>query len=239
MSFDPLSPPPDEGEGWLVSYADLMTLIACFFILMVSFANFEDPGFQMKAEILAQGFNKDKYLTSELKLQHLESEIAKHPELKNKAKISIKDGELIQIFSGSIIFDEGKYKLDKTIIKTVDSLIDIIKTDNTDYRILVEGYADDLPENNPLGDSWTLSSARASSIAHRFEYFGFPRDKITAIGKGESNKLAESTDQNGVRNEQNARLNRRAIIKVLEPVYKKKIKLGLGVYFEDAVQDNK
>ena len=40
MAFDPLASPPDEGEGWLVSYADLMTLIACFFILMVSFADF-------------------------------------------------------------------------------------------------------------------------------------------------------------------------------------------------------
>ncbi len=25
----------DEAEGWLISYADLMTLIACFFILMM------------------------------------------------------------------------------------------------------------------------------------------------------------------------------------------------------------
>ncbi len=34
---------------WLTSYADLMTLIACFFILMVAFANFEDPVFQKRA----------------------------------------------------------------------------------------------------------------------------------------------------------------------------------------------
>ena len=38
----------DEGT-WLTSYADLMTLVACFFILMVAFANFEDPVFQKRA----------------------------------------------------------------------------------------------------------------------------------------------------------------------------------------------
>jgi chemotaxis protein MotB len=238
MGFNPLSPPPDDGEGWLVSYADLMTLIACFFILMVSFANFEDPGFQIKAEQLAQSFNKEKYLNSEDKLKYLESELAKHPELKTtRTKVSVKDGELVQIFSGSIIFNEGQYELDATITKTVDSLIDIIKTENTDYRILVEGYADDLPEKNPFKDEWTLSSARASAIARRFEYFGFPKDKIAAVGKADSAKLAESYDKNGLRIEQNAKMNRRAIIKVLEPISKKKIKLGLGVYFEDSVEN--
>ena len=38
--------PPDEEELWLVSYADMMTLVACFFILMMAFANYEPAGFQ-------------------------------------------------------------------------------------------------------------------------------------------------------------------------------------------------
>jgi hypothetical protein len=32
-------------------------------------------------------------------------------------------------------------------------------------------------------------------------------------------------------------MNRRVIVKILEPVYKKKIKLGLGVYFKDAEEN--
>ena len=45
---DDQAKPADEGT-WLTSYADLMTLVACFFILMVAFANFEDPVFQKRA----------------------------------------------------------------------------------------------------------------------------------------------------------------------------------------------
>ena len=42
---------PKEADAgtWLTSYADLMTLVACFFILMVAFANFEEPVFQKRA----------------------------------------------------------------------------------------------------------------------------------------------------------------------------------------------
>lgn len=238
MSFDPLSPPPDEGEGWLVSYADLMTLIACFFILMVSFADFsKKEEFYLKTREIAKHFNKEKFLNSESRLKYLEQEFAKHPELKTKSKISLKDSELIVIFSGSILFDEGQYLIPPESMKTLDSLIDIIKTENSEYRILVEGYADDMISKNPFKNTWTLSSARASSVAERFEYFGFIKENITAIGKGDTFKLVESTDKFGNRIEANARINRRVIVKILEPVYKKKIKMGLGVYFEDAEEN--
>lgn len=43
----------DEGEAWLTSYADMITLIACFFILMTAFANFDPIEFQEKGEQLS------------------------------------------------------------------------------------------------------------------------------------------------------------------------------------------
>ena len=236
MSFDPLTPPPDEGELWLVSYADLMTLIACFFILMVSFANFEDPGFPAKTREIAKHFNPDKFEVSEKRLKYLEQEIAKHPELKTKTKISLKDSELVVVFSASLLFDEGSYNLNQASLGTLDSLIDIVKTDNSEYRILIEGFADDLPSKNPFKNNWILSSARAASIAERFEYFGFIKENIVAIGHADNKKLLPSTDKLKQRIDANTMMNRRAIIQIMEPIAKKKIKLGLGVYFEDATE---
>lgn len=238
MAFDPLATPPDEGEGWLVSYADLMTLIACFFILMVSFADFsKKEEFAAKTKEVAKHFNKDKFLNSDKRLKYIESELSRHPELKNKTKISLKDSELIVIFSGSILFEEGQYSIPPESLKTLDSLIDIIKTDNSEYRILIEGYSDDLMSKNPFKNNWLLSSARASSVAERFEYFGFIKENITPIGKGDTFKLVESTDNLGNRIDANTKMNRRVIVKILEPVYKKKIKMGLGIYFKDAEEN--
>jgi len=33
-------------------------------------------------------------------------------------------------------------------------------------------------------------------------------------------------------------INRRAVIMLLEPIEKKKVKLGLGIYFEDSTDNN-
>lgn len=230
---------PDEAEGWLVSYADMMTLICCFFILMMAFANYDPPGFQQKAEELSKNFRKDKNKSSAMKLKFLEEEVAVHPELKTKLKISTKHDELILVFSGSAIYENGEYELDRPTKLTIDSLIDIIKATNPQYRILVEGHADDNAEDSKIKSNWQISALRAASIIERFSYFGFPHKNLAAIAKGNTEKLLPSIDKNGERIEKNAAINRRAIIKILEPTSKKKIKLGLGVYFQDSVEDSK
>lgn len=230
---------PDEPEMWLVSYADMMTLIACFFILMMAFANYEPVGFQKKSKEIAKHFRKDKYKSAEVKMKYIEEEVAIHPELKNKAKVSIKDGELQLVFSGSALFENNSYQLDESTIKTVDALIDIIKTTNSQYRILVEGHADDRSTGETQYSSWALSGLRAASIIDRFAYYGFQPQNLRAVGLGDTQKLVPSIDDKGQFNEKNARINRRAIIKVLEPIAKKQVKMGLGVYFEDSVDNPK
>jgi flagellar motor protein MotB len=77
----------DEEEGaWLVSYADFMTCLACFFILMVAFANYDPVAFQQKTEEVAKSVSKDKYKSSKTKLDFLNEEIAKHPVLNEMYK---------------------------------------------------------------------------------------------------------------------------------------------------------
>jgi chemotaxis protein MotB len=169
------------------------------------------------------------------KAKFMEEEIAKHPTLPKKTKISIKDGVLKVVFSGSAVFDNGQYKLTGDTLKTVDNLIDILKTTNPHYRILIEGHADDNLDKVPgLNSQWQISALRATAIIERFEFFGFPTQHLTAIAKSDSQPLVKSINAQGNRVEKLAKMNRRAIIKVLEPTEKKKVKLGLGVYFEEA-----
>lgn len=229
----------ESGDGWLVGYADMMTLIACFFILMMAFANYEPVGFQTKAEQLSKSFRKDKYKSSQVKAKFIEEEIAKHPTLPKKTKLSIKDSILKIVFTGSAVFQNGEYKLSGDTLKTVDTLIDILKTTNPHYRILIEGHADDIfDEKSDIDSNWQISALRATSIIQRFEFYGFPSHHLTAIAKGDSTPIIKSTNAKGETVEKLAKINRRAVIKVLEPTEKKKVKLGLGVYFEESTSDS-
>jgi chemotaxis protein MotB len=230
------SPPPDEPEGWLTSYADLMSLLSCFFMLMMAFANYDPPGVQRKARIIAETFNNNGGLTEE-DLEKLSQEIAHHPDFENRTKITLKDGELRIVFSGSAVFPEGSYLLDSSTISMVDTLIEMIKARGPEYRILIEGHADK-SESLIAGNMnhWSLSAARAANVAARFEYFGFKSEYMAAVAKGDREPVSEykaSEKKDAVSKNEIAKLNRRAVIRVLEPVGKKGSRVRVGALFRD------
>lgn len=224
----------DEGESWLLSYADMMTLIACFFILMMAFANYDPVGFQQKSETIASHFSKVK--VSETKLKELESEIVRHPELQEMTKITVHDSSLTVTLSGTILFPHNESDLTPEIAAQLDTLIDIIKTFDSEYRIVIEGHSDNLPIKRglPYKDHWSLAALRASSVAERFQYFGFIPQNIKVVSLGESQPLKPNQDENGKPINENLSLNRRVVIKIIEPKTKSEgMKLGLGHYFND------
>ena len=229
----------DEGEDWLISYADMMTLIACFFILMTSFANYDPVGFTEKAAELAKSFRRDKFQSLETDLKVTKEEISKNPEIQKLTKLSIKDSELMVTFSGSSLFKNQATTLDKKTISAIDSMADIIKTTIPQGRILIEGHADDYLNGKTPADNWDISFKRAVNVLKRFELAGFKKENLVAIAKADTAKLFESLDRKKKNLLPNVRYNRRVIIRVLEPREKKKLKLGLGVYFKDATQNVK
>jgi len=224
--------PPDEGEGWLVSYADMMTLIACFFILMTAFANFESVGFNDKAEKISKAFRKDKFKSSIVKRKFIQEDMTKYNEQKETSKISLADGSVVVTYSSSVLFANGERDLKGNSLDTVDSMIDIIRDNNPTARILVEGHADDIVEGKD--ENWSLSAERAVFLAKRFEVHGFPMENISVLAKGNSDPLKKSISFDGQRLPAAASLNRRVIIRVLIPKNKDKLKMGFGIYFKDS-----
>lgn len=228
--------PPDEPEGWLTSYADLMSLLSCFFMLMMAFANYDTPGVQQKAKIIANTFTGTGG-NSELDLEKLNNEIAYHPDFENRLKLTLQDGELIIVFNGSAVFTEGSYLLDGSTASMLDSLIEMIQSHNIDYRILIEGHAD---KNESLVSGnmnhWSLSAARAATVAARFEYFGFKSEYMAAVAKGDREPIADykKTKRSSVSPKEIAKLNRRAVIRVIQPIGKPQGKVRVGALFQEA-----
>ncbi|MDA8793945.1 OmpA family protein [Bacteriovoracaceae bacterium] len=227
--------PVDEVEMWLISYADMMTLIACFFILMMAFANYDPVGFNIKAEKLSQAFRKDKFKSSSMELNQLQEEIASHPQVKQFSKITMQDGALIVTFSGSVLFQAGSYKIEKHMSPIMDAMIDLIKNNDPNYRIIISGHSDSsqIEKDELLGSEWLMSMARSTAIVERFLYFGFSPENLVAVGHGPTRPTVPRKTKDGKWIKENQSINRRVIVKILRPKDKsqKKVKLGLGVYF--------
>ena len=247
----------DEGT-WLTSYADLMTLIACFFILMVAFANFEDPTFQRKAKEFGRYFRGsliqddgqiEETAIAESKIEdpinQVPHENVDNPNKKkdhlapmnNLSKTAgpsqISPPKNIEIiFSASAIFNPGRVTLTKEVKESIEVMIDLIKNRKGNFIILVEGHTDDTDIRNiKYPSNWELSAARAAKVLSQFESSGIKRNKLVAVGYGDTRPLYINKDKTGRPIPVNQRLNRRVEIKVILQKDSDSSEVNPGIFF--------
>jgi chemotaxis protein MotB len=225
----------EGGEPWIVSYADMMTLLFCFFVIMTTFASFDPVVVAKKSAGVAEHFGKAKFDAEIVAMKDLGSEIGTHPNLKGLAQSTVKDGTLEIVFASSLMFPPGEVEIQKEFMKNVDILVGLIKNKNPNYRIIVEGHTDKSPvsSTNKYRSNWELSASRSASIVERFIYYDFKPNQLVSVGFGDSRPVAAEVDKHGQIVPENKALNRRVVIKVLKPLRSTKMKsLGIDTYFD-------
>lgn len=243
-----------DGETWLTSYADLMTLIACFFILIVAFANFEDPAFQIKAQEFSQYFKRSQpkiiYTAVEKNIQkekpisnktQSEKLLSSKIEQKKLSRISTidKKGDYEIIHSASVIFPPGKIRLTNEVKQSLDVLIELIKESEESYYLVVEGHTDDTDINNiKYPSNWELSAARSAIIIKKFVQSGLDPNKLVSIAYGNTRPLYPNRDKSGDAISENQRLNRRAVIKLLKLKDVEKDSVGAEIFFRTKAKNS-
>ncbi len=192
--------PQDNQDRWLLTYADLITLLLAFFIVMYSMSRIDSKRFGEVSQAL-QGILKGG--TSVLKMEDLKSISNGHGIMKignlkmlqskihqQTEKIGRKGdiitevnerGLIIHIME-SAMFDEAKADL-KPRAREILNLVaaDVINLPN---HIRIEGHTDDRPINSSqFPSNWELSTSRAAQVVRYFiDNYGYPPDKISAVG---------------------------------------------------------
>jgi chemotaxis protein MotB len=164
---------PDQ-EGWLVSYADLITLLFIFFALMLSISVVS----KNKLELLSHEFNqKSSSSLSELKA-HLDKEIQKE-NLQTAISTGMTDEGLQVQFNERVLFALGEAALSPEGIKALDKLTTVLKSVESQFSLAVEGHTDNRPIHTAAFPSnWELSSTRAVNVLHFLASRGISEKKM-------------------------------------------------------------
>lgn len=217
----------EEGEGnWLVSYADMMTLLVGFFVILLSFSTVD----QEKLEGIKLSVSKEfggQYVVPYDDLGNKIEESVKTQGLGNQVSIKVLPDGIEISFLGTVFFSSGSADLKDEGGKVLTSIFPIIKNEKTNFDITIEGHTDDNPvTSNPhYRDNFELSSLRACRVLDVFLKEGFKKDKMTAVGFGDSRPLVKNRDENGKPIPINQSQNRRVVIKLkkqLEPALENK-----------------
>ena len=180
LDIDRLTPKPSSHRGgWIVSYADMMTIILTFFILLLSISTIA----QTKYDLLVQAFTGERAgnlqevkedIDKIIEEQHLEGEITTTLD---------KDGLAIE-FSSALLFLSGQADMRPeadAVFRPIEA--HLVEDLEPLYGLVIEGYTDDVPITNATYRSnWDLASARAIHVRERLERAGLDPKRMSVKG---------------------------------------------------------
>ncbi len=226
----------ENHERWLISYADFITLLMVFFVVMYSMSSADSEKFKKISQSLSQAFNVDVMQgasqtdmldgiqTPEAPVDDLiaDGEVPQAQRLQAKIEALLdgssqtpdvtvgrdKEGLVIRL-SGSYLFDSGRAELKPNALAVLDTIADEIRTVPNDIR--VDGHTDSTPIDSPrYPTNWELSTARALAVTRYLtETDGIRSGRVMAAGFGEFRPIAANDTR------EHRALNRRVEIHVL------------------------
>lgn len=206
----------EEGEGnWLVSYADMMTLLVGFFVILMSFSSVDQEEF----EILKQSVSKEfggQYERPYGDVADRIKEQLKKAGLEKQVSIKTNESGVDISFMGTALFDMGSAEIKSGVKALLEALVPEFKKEAAEMDIVIEGHTDDIPIVGAgfLKNNFELSSIRACRVLDFFAENGFVKSKMTAIGYGETRPLVPNRDEQGNAIPENQSQNRRVVIKL-------------------------
>jgi chemotaxis protein MotB len=214
-----------EEEGapaWVVTFGDLMSLLLCFFVLMLSFSEMDRKKYRVVSGSLKQAFGVQrkipvfespkgqKMISREfdqaIATARIEEEIlnplrmelkGKFKDLEDQVEIEMTEKLVTIRLMGEATFDTGKADIRqqfKPLLKKIGTL-----AAKTNGDIIIAGHTDNVPlKGGIFGSNLGLSGARAGSVAeYLIHHSAIEPQRISTMGFGEFRPLAPNGTPEG------------------------------------------
>lgn len=209
----------DQGGGWLVTFADMVTLLLAFFIILYSFSNMDAIKFkkamasiqttlhgdyayqfgvetpqeipqEIPPEIEVETPQPKKVKTEvEIILEDL-SELIHQKGMEKELELNLKADKILIRIKNQLVFRSGSAALNPAAFSIFDDIMSIVD-EYPSYMVNIKGHTDNIPiATLQFPSNWELSAIRATTVLRYFIHKGFSPLRITATGYGDVLPLA-------------------------------------------------
>jgi chemotaxis protein MotB len=203
-------------DDWLMSYADMITLILCFFAIILSVSVIKDEKFEQVRQKVMEQFSVSD-VTKGIKTPQLENQQAITKILQGQQGVAVESGDRYTAIemNSAPFFASGSAELRPEGQHMLAALLPTLQDERfRDYQITVEGHTDDmLISTAQFPSNWELSTARAAVVVRFFINNDIPATKLRAIGYAEVLPKVPNRDLSGKPIPENQAQNRRVVIK--------------------------
>ena len=203
--------PTHGDEVWLLSYADLITNLLIFFVMLLSAAEIS----RTRMQKIQNGLSG---VVSPTSLKSIQAEIESRIEeqgLQELITTELTDDGQEQSLNSGVVFDTGEALVLSEVEGTLGSMLEVLVEFQTRYRFAIEGHTDSRPigPGGRYRSNWELSTARANAVRERLETVGVAADRIRVEGYADTRPLPEDSLA-GLAKDQRLALHRRVIVRV-------------------------
>ncbi|MGQ0505945.1 MAG: OmpA/MotB family protein [Myxococcaceae bacterium] len=198
-------------ESWLLSYADLITNLLLFFVVLLTAANLNKGRMQQIAKSIS-GAESPASLESIRK--EIDQQIAQK-QLKDLVQTNVSaDGLELSLNSG-LVFDSGRADIRSEVEQTVASMLQVLSPYSSKYSFAVEGHTDSTPiaKGAAFPSNWELSSARAITVRQRLENAGVSKARIKVEGYADTKPMPAAA-LHGLSAEEQLARHRRVVVRI-------------------------
>ena len=225
---------PVKSDGWLLTYADLITLVLVFFVMMYAFSridirkfesfvsSFQERGILMEGSgVLDHGSSPEgqEYRTRQDSLAQGEGQSGasqdmydmtvhylKQEGLLDLAEVTYEEGGIALDIKETILFDSGNAVLKPGARELLNRLAGFFA--EIPNEIVVEGHTDNRRINTvQYPSNWELSVDRAAKVVrYLIEEEGLNPRRFTVVGYGEYHPVVPNTSP------ENQAMNRRVMM---------------------------
>lgn len=236
--------PATHADDWLITYADMITLLLCFFVIFFVILSSRKNGHEetVAAHVPAQPVSVHATTARaipagpeisasngiETSGRDLAGEAAarigrplgvaaspSNPGSTTDNAPTERRVSLLEI-SSSAFFGSGSAELRESGKSILrDVAVELKSNQYEGYQIVVEGHTDDTPiATARFSSNWELSTARASAVVHYLLDQGLPAQKLRAAGYADTQPKVPNRDAEGNPIPENQAQNRRVVIQL-------------------------
>lgn len=201
-------PPEDNTQAWLTTWADMISLLLVFFIVLQAFSTLNEKKFADAMQSIQRAFRVPVTYEGSAPtpgdpdaLSQMQEELEQQ-EIEGISVQAFGDRLVLRVDSG-LLFDLGRAELVPEAAPVMDKVAKALA--GVDGNVRVEGHTCDLPvgAGSPFRDNWGLSSARALTVISALTARGIRPERLGALACGEFRPLVPNDT------EEHRRKNRR------------------------------
>lgn len=218
-----LSLDEEDGMDWIVTYADLMTLLLVFFVLLFSISSLNMERFKAAIVSIQASLGEaapamglldlvggDGVLDKPARideivgirspwqqaLARIDAMIAQR-ELQDRIEVFERDGTIVIHIRGAVLFDSGMARLTAEGRPILAAIARIVQ-EFSRFKVNIKGHTDNVPiATERFPSNWDLSAIRATTVLRYLIEAGVDPDRLTATGYGDVMPVADNRTPEG------------------------------------------